>query len=121
MAKSKSSRVVVGTTVPGLDPVDPVEVHQAMRDKFAPLLRSLTPREREVIVRMAYGWKNRAIAAELGISTKTLDIHRANVQRKMGLAKQSGPFVLVAYYAAMGFLAGAPLLPNSKVIAEDVA
>ena len=28
-------------------------------------------------------WNARAIAEELGISTKTLDIHRANIMRKM--------------------------------------
>src|SRR4051794_32222213 len=43
----------------------------------------LTAREREVAGLMARGRRNRDIAAELGISPKTLDIHRANVMHKL--------------------------------------
>ena len=43
----------------------------------------LTAREREVAALMAQGKPNRLIADELGISPKTLDIHRANVMRKL--------------------------------------
>lgn len=53
--------------------------------QFAPLVEGLTPREREVFSKMGQGIKNRLIAEELGISTKTLDIHRANIGRKLGL------------------------------------
>jgi two-component system response regulator FixJ len=49
----------------------------------APRIASLTPRELEVLDLMVAGKKNRQIAEELGISTKTLDIHRANIMRKM--------------------------------------
>ena len=52
---------------------------QAVASRFA----SLTPRELEVLDLMVAGKKNRQIAEELGISTKTLDIHRANILRKM--------------------------------------
>ncbi len=43
----------------------------------------LTPRELQVAGMMAAGTPNREIAAELGISPKTLDIHRANVMHKL--------------------------------------
>jgi FixJ family two-component response regulator len=43
----------------------------------------LTPRETQVAVLMAAGKQNRAIAEELGISPKTLDIHRANLMHKL--------------------------------------
>ncbi|MBM3997145.1 MAG: response regulator [Planctomycetes bacterium] len=43
----------------------------------------LTKRERQVLNLMVTGMPNRAIAAELGISTKTLDIHRGNLMEKM--------------------------------------
>ena len=46
----------------------------------------LTAREREVAGLMADGLPNRLIAERLGISPKTLDIHRANVMRKLGAA-----------------------------------
>lgn len=44
----------------------------------------LTERELEVIDAMASGKKNREISADLKISSKTLDIHRANVMKKLG-------------------------------------
>ena len=44
---------------------------------------SLTRRETQVLHLMVEGKPNRDIAEELGISTKTLDIHRANLMDKM--------------------------------------
>lgn len=106
MAKAKAP-IVVGVTVPAT-PEEVVAVHNAMREKFVGKLSSLTRRENQVMLMMAYGRSNRSIAEELGISPKTLDIHRANVQRKFGA---KGGFVLVAYFVAMGYLsdgAGSP-------------
>jgi two-component system, LuxR family, response regulator FixJ len=44
---------------------------------------SLTRREAQVLALMVDGKPNRTIAEELGISSKTLDIHRANLMAKM--------------------------------------
>ncbi|MBI3444732.1 MAG: response regulator transcription factor [Magnetospirillum sp.] len=44
---------------------------------------SLTPREREVMILVAQGLSNKAAAAELGISVRTVEIHRARVMEKM--------------------------------------
>lgn len=57
---------------------------------------TLTPRERDVYRLMAEGKANKIIATELGISHKTLDIHRANVMRKMQ-AKTAGELVRMHY------------------------
>lgn len=43
----------------------------------------LTEREVDVFVEMGRGAKNAKIAEKLNISSKTLDIHRANVLRKL--------------------------------------
>ncbi len=51
----------------------------AAREKYA----HLTRRELQVAALMAGGKRNRDIAAELKISVKTLDIHRANVMHKL--------------------------------------
>lgn len=49
------------------------------RDRFS----RLTEREAQVAKMMAGGKRNRQIAEDLGISPKTLDIHRANAMHKL--------------------------------------
>lgn len=44
---------------------------------------SLTPREYQVMVLVAQGLSNKAAAVELGISVRTVEIHRARVMEKM--------------------------------------
>jgi two-component system response regulator FixJ len=53
------------------------------RQRAAQAMSDLTPRESQVFELMAAGTPNREIAEQLGISPKTLDIHRANVMEKM--------------------------------------
>jgi FixJ family two-component response regulator len=53
-------------------------------------LESLTPREREIIGLLVTGKPNKAIAFELGISQKTVDFHRANILKKMGVESVVG-------------------------------
>ena len=45
----------------------------------------LTSREREILVLVAQGKVSRKIAAQLGIVLKTVEAHRANLMRKLGL------------------------------------
>ena len=47
-------------------------------------LRSLSPREREVLEGLIAGNPNKTIAFDLGISPRTVEIHRARVMDKMG-------------------------------------
>jgi FixJ family two-component response regulator len=47
-------------------------------------LKSLTPRERDVLSLMTHGKSNKVMAAELGVSQRTVEIHRAHVMEKSG-------------------------------------
>ena len=48
-------------------------------------VESLTPREREVFKQVIDGLLNKQIAANLGISEKTVKVHRGRVMRKMSV------------------------------------
>jgi RNA polymerase sigma factor (sigma-70 family) len=45
----------------------------------------LTPREREIVRLVAEGKSNKEVASALGISVKTVETHRTNLMRKLGL------------------------------------
>ena len=46
--------------------------------------QQLTPREREVMTRVAAGLLNKQVGGELGISEITVKAHRAHIMQKMG-------------------------------------
>ena len=69
----------------------------------------LTSREAEVLQLIAEGFANKQIAAELGLSVKTIEKHRQQVMNKLGIHDTAG---LVRHAAAKGiietYLAGVP-------------
>ncbi len=54
---------------------------QSVRGRLA----SLTPREHEVLEHVVTGRLNKQIAADLGITEKTIKVHRARAMEKMGV------------------------------------
>ncbi len=52
---------------------------------FKARLEQLTQREREVIRMVAQGYSNKEVAAEFGISEKTVQVHRGSAYRKLDL------------------------------------
>ncbi|HUI61669.1 MAG TPA: response regulator transcription factor [Steroidobacteraceae bacterium] len=58
----------------------------AQHAKIRERLESLTPREREIMALMTRGKPNKVMAAELGVSQRTVEIHRARVMEKSGAA-----------------------------------
>lgn len=59
----------------------------ASRDQEASrrLLARLTPREQEIMSHVVAGQHNRDIAAELGISPRTVEVHKARLMDKLGV------------------------------------
>ena len=52
------------------------------RQRFEQMLLTLSAREREVLRGVIAGKMNKVIAYELGISTRTVEVYRANVMSK---------------------------------------
>ncbi len=61
----------------------------------------LSPREREVLKLIAEGYKNKEIAADLCISLKTVEKHRANLMKKLDLHNAA---TLTAYAIEQGLV-----------------
>lgn len=56
---------------------------QSARDEFDQRLQALTPREREVMELVIIGHHNRKIAELLGISVRTVEVHKARMMSKL--------------------------------------
>jgi DNA-binding NarL/FixJ family response regulator len=46
----------------------------------------LSPQERQIVQLLAEGKRNKEVAATLGLAVKTVEMHRARIMRKLGLA-----------------------------------
>jgi two-component system, LuxR family, response regulator FixJ len=57
-----------------------LQKHSQIREK----LESLTPREKDVLRLLIKGQQNKVMAAELGLSQRTVEIHRAHIMDKTG-------------------------------------
>lgn len=62
---------------------DRAQLERAAGARATLLLGSLTQREREVYERIVRGMHNREIAVDLGISPRTVEVHRARVMAKL--------------------------------------
>lgn len=75
------------------------ETRRAARAEVATIraqLAGLTPREREVMERIVQGQANKVIAIQLGLSERTVEIHRAKVMAKTGVRSLAELVSLVA-------------------------
>lgn len=65
------------------------------------ILSALTPRERDVLEGLAQGLPNKTIAYDLGISPRTVEVHRANLMTKLDVRSLSDA-LRIAFSAGMG-------------------
>lgn len=79
--------------------------NQRIEAQAKQLIKQLTRREREVLSGVIHGMSNQQISAALGISARTVEIHRANMISKIG-ARNSAAAVKIALEA--GFNDAAP-------------
>lgn len=64
---------------------------RAVLARIAPL----TPRERDVLTYLGQGMSNKMVAAELGLSPKTIEDHRASIVAKTGIGSAAGLIALM--------------------------
>jgi two-component system response regulator FixJ len=76
-------------------------IRMARGDEARAKLEVLTPRERDVLEGLVKGHPNKTIAYDLGISPRTVEIHRANVMSKLGVASLSEA-LRIAFSAGLG-------------------
>lgn len=76
------------------------EQHRIEQEEARQRLSKLTTREREIVDLLVKGKINKVIGAELGISTRTVESHRARIMRKLGVDSLPDIFKLV--FAAEG-------------------
>jgi DNA-binding NarL/FixJ family response regulator len=65
-------------------------VQGRLEEEIEPTPEVLTPREREVLIRISRGLTNRQVAADLGISVRTAEAHRDNLMKKLGIRNVAG-------------------------------
>lgn len=81
--------VLLGAIDHAMERLNRSAANQARADEAVVRLQALTPREREVLDGLAKGLPNKTIAYDLGISPRTVEIHRANVMTKLGVRSLS--------------------------------
>jgi two-component system nitrate/nitrite response regulator NarL len=67
------------------DLVLPDELQRLLLDQYGKPLRHLSPRELEILVRVARGWTNPDIAADLFVSLGTVKEHLQRIFEKLGV------------------------------------
>ena len=73
----------------------------ARADEAKARLEALTPREHDVLQGLVRGHPNKTIAYDLGISPRTVEIHRANLMTKLSVASLSEA-LRIAFAAGLG-------------------
>jgi two-component system response regulator FixJ len=77
--------VLLGAIEQAMARLNHAAANREQASEAAVKLQVLTPREREVLEGLAKGLPNKTIGFDLGISPRTVEIHRANLMSKLGV------------------------------------
>lgn len=92
--------VLLSAIEEGFSRIEQAGRSSARADEAQVRLRALTPRERDVLEGLVRGHPNKTIAYDLDISPRTVEIHRANLMTKLGVASLSEA-LRIAFAAGM--------------------
>ena len=98
--KPFAKETLLGSLEEGSRRLNQREVTDDRKRDAAIRLHALTPRERDVLDGLAEGLPNKAIAYDLGISPRTVEVHRANLMSKLQVRSLSEALRLA--FAAKG-------------------
>lgn len=87
----------------GFSNLDNADARSVGASEAAVRIAALTARERDVLVGLANGYPNKTIAYDLGISARTVEVHRANLMVKLGASSLS-EVLRIAFAAGLGGL-----------------
>jgi len=76
---------------------------RALKPRIADGREPLTNREQQILLELAQGKPNKQVATDLDISVRTVETHRKNLKRKLGIASTAG---LTRYALEHGVLQG---------------
>ena len=85
----------------GFDQLEQAGRRHARAEEARARLKALTGREHEVLQGLVRGHPNKTIAYDLGISPRTVEIHRANLMSKLEVASLSEA-LRIAFAAGLG-------------------
>ncbi len=71
--------------------------HDRRVTEAAKRIAALSAREREVLDRLAEGKSNKAVALELGLSPRTVEMHRAHMMERLGVGSLSEALRIAAW------------------------
>jgi two-component system response regulator FixJ len=76
--------------------------HDARAADASAMVAALSTPEQEVLRGLAEGFPNKTIAVDLGISPRTVEVHRANLMAKLG-ARSLADALRIAFSAGQGY------------------